>query len=409
MNLECKITGKAKGFVLDNKTDKIIYESDWTKNLITNDGLNMMAQWDSLSLKKGFVFWPFENVNNDNGNHLHYGTGSTPNSFSSTICSTPVSAEQIDNVINLSSPFGYALSGTVLKYEDGTSTFITSANSTSLISKKLLNKSLQHFEIYNTNIKSLYEFVEKSNTDYSNSELGLFGDQMGYYTDLGYATATLVKQFSDNTGPNTINVWEVGCAASYYDSNILASRLVFNTPIPIEPNQKLILKYDFKVEVPLLSANQKMNYNITGWPTASGDVGFFNGIGDNTNSIFGSKSLVGYTLSYPDYIGVFEDNRNFSANNTPPLTGQIYSYNNLNDTLLPYEENSFKHTIKYEFNPLSPSSDFNSSNIGSIVFNNTNNNTNNVTSFRMNFDQKQTKLSNQKLIIYLTKSVSRDV
>jgi hypothetical protein len=397
-NIDMSLRGRIKPEVYDPETG-ITIEYPWQDNLILNGALNVLAD-DYTSTN--FFIPSYASLLNG----FKCGAGDTPNSFASTLCGTPVSASQTGNIVSLTNTFGYIATGDVLKYDSGTSVFLTSSNAANQYTcdKSLIITPAEEFTIWKTSRTALDNYLTRADRDF-NTDINTGSN---YYNNAaGILSATRTMGFPASTSNMTIK--EVGLRTAWDTSSIdnngnVDTRVVLDTPINIPANQVFKLTYEMYLSIPLLSATYAgyqnisgVNMNITGWTSAIGQFGLV-----KTNNVSYNKWQSTYfehggpTINY---IAYYTDDRNLTFNQQPsgsPIGSRLM-------TSYTYVNNTFKRiaTVK------SLASDFNSSNINTILFYDVNASTNGCLAIK--FDTPQTKDAAHDLTIYLTKTISRDL
>ncbi|MGV0949194.1 MAG: hypothetical protein ACOYB3_00885 [Azonexus sp.] len=236
--------GMYKVLVVDADTEAVVYESDWSKNLILNQGMDQVASKTWVELFEYGVC----------------GTGTSPNSIDSstdTISQSGTTITAVGGTIDFTTD---AVAGDMIKWDSGEEARITSVTS-ALIVEATPSQSVgsDQFTIWKTARVGLQTETKRSNT---------------YLTGAGNCETTQSgttlqhrRTYDFSTEVGSITYTEVGVAWASTLATTVFSRILLNTPVPLISGQKLRLVYQLNITFSP-SVIVTKNLPVGGWPVA---------------------------------------------------------------------------------------------------------------------------------------------
>ena len=249
---DCKQAGisqKAQGFyrvlVVDDKTGKIVSETEWLPNLILNQGMESVAArvWANC-----FTY-------------AICGTGTRANTVGS---STDTAAQSGTTVTKTGAVLDFtdtdADIGDMIKWASGEEariTSITGANACEVTPSQSVSDGA--FTIYHTAQVGL-----QTETKRSNSYLAGTGN---CETTLSGATIQMRRTMDFTTEVGLVTYTEIGVGWSSSLSTTVFSRILLGSPVAVDVGQKLRVVYQLNVTIGPSVALYK-NLPVGGWPVA---------------------------------------------------------------------------------------------------------------------------------------------
>lgn len=237
--------GKYKVLVIDTKTDKAVYESDWQSNLILNQGMEELVNrtWTAC---------------------FTYGIAGTGTRANSVDSSTDTAAQSGTTVTKTGAILDFtgtdADVGDMIKWDSGQEariTSITGINSCEVTPSQTVPDG--PFTIYHTAQVGLQIETKRSNTYLAgsgNCESSLSGNTL---------ISRRTYDFSIESGP--VSYTEVGVGWSSSGSTTVFSRILLGSPVALDNLQKLRLVYQLEITVNPATPVYK-TLPVGGWPVA---------------------------------------------------------------------------------------------------------------------------------------------
>ena len=289
------LEGAFKVAVIDAKTNDIIWEQpEFQKNLILNTGMNQVA----YTAYAGLI------------THGIAGTGSRANKVSGG----SATVSQNGTTLTLSpdpsflgftgSLYGYPSSlesGDVIVFDVGSGGVNNIMVSSSIVGnscntyKSAVIPSTT-FTIWKTSQRNLHSEYKRAGSNIPNSQVVTGAD----YCNSIYIpqSASMVMQKTWDFAPESslITYNEVGAGWSYTSlSNTIFSRLLLESPLIVDINQKIRLTYQIKVSVGPTTASARPDAYVAGWtvnsPSGSTTMGSESIQGVDTYGLYGGVGL----------------------------------------------------------------------------------------------------------------------
>lgn len=295
--------GRVRWAVVDGATGQVVREaSDWNRNLILNQGMDLVASRTWVN----------------NMQYCVVGTGVTPTSDQSGITTVAQSGTALTltgGSFTLSSPTDV---GKVIKWATGETAQISAVTSgTTAVATNSASVADAQFTLYRTNQVGLATEVRRT---------------ANYLTSAGACGTTLVdptlrhrRTFDFPLEVGTVNYTEVGFSYTNTPGNNLFSRILFDSPVQVNAGQQLRIVYELHVTCGPTSAVSKTAI-ISGWPVAPalGTTGqeILQNIAMSSVNSSGNESSSGVTgginepsvgNGYPFYAWLSSDARALSA------------------------------------------------------------------------------------------------
>ena len=241
-----RASGEYKVMVVDEATDKVVYESDWQKNLILNQGMNAVAArtWADC------YAWAI------------CGTGTTSNSIDSSTDTADQVGTTVTNtgaVINFSTA---VVAGDMIKWDTGEEAMVTSITSASIVEvTPTQSVSGGAYTIWKTARVGLETEVKRTSTKLGGA--GNCGATRSGATIRGFRT------FDFTTESGSVTYTEVGVGWASSAASTVFSRVVLSSPVSLVIGQKLRLVYALNL-VLSPSTNVSKTLGVTGWTSDTG-------------------------------------------------------------------------------------------------------------------------------------------
>jgi hypothetical protein len=248
-NISQACQGRMRWMVVDSKTQEVVRESGWIKNLILNLGMNRVAV----------------NYYADCFTYCVAGTGVTPTNQASGA----TTAVQSGSSVTLSGgTFTFTDTATdagkIIKWDSSgeEATIVTVISPTSVTVSNSASVGSNTFVVYLTQQTGLTTEVKRTNT---------------YLTGLGNCGTTYVgatgqhrRTFDFSAEVGTVVYTEVGFSWAASPGNNLFSRLLLPAPVTVNASQQLRIVYELWVTLVPSSPASKTAI-ITGWSSTTGN------------------------------------------------------------------------------------------------------------------------------------------
>ena len=238
--------GLYKVMVVESATDKVVYESEWQKNLILNQGMDEVAArlWCAL-----FTYGIC-------------GTGTQPNSITSggdTAAQVGTTVTRTGSTIDFNTD---ATVGDMIKWstnEEARITSITSAGIVEVTPSQAVTDTT--FTIWKTARVGLQVEVKRSNTYLAGAG--------NCETLLSVATLQNRRTYDFSVESGDATYTEVGVGWASSAASTVFSRILLNTPVSLVSGQRLRLVYQLNVTLSP-SASTSKTLSVSGWTGNTG-------------------------------------------------------------------------------------------------------------------------------------------
>lgn len=268
-NIGQSLAGKYKLAVVD-KQENVVWEGDWQKNLILNQGMDAVAAHlyaDLLLFAAAGVGTRVSNVYTGNSSGSVSTTTLTLVTGSTGISSLTASVGGYTSVVQ---------AGDVLQFDDSSQVTVVAVSNLTASITPSSTIVLQPFTIWKTSQVGLQNEVHRVGSS-------------NYFTGIGYCQTTTVgnvvgnrRSWDFNFETSSVSYTEVGVSWASTGSNTIFSRVLLPAPIPIGIAQKLRLIYELDTVVlpNATTGGLPFTASISGWPVSpSTDTGGFYNIG----------------------------------------------------------------------------------------------------------------------------------
>jgi len=253
------LEGFYKVAVVDAQGEEVWRQPEWNKNLILNQGMDMMPSYYLAEVMRYAVA----------------GTGSRVNSITSSASQASVIEgglaldPQPGGIQNFDTEIwggwsGSLASGDMIKFADGTEVRVGTVGATSCAVTPTSTVSTQSFTIWKTSQTSMHHESKRGGSGIAGSAYLTGVGNCGSSIAANVVTYLRTYDFAVETVQTTYR--EVGVARATSGASTIFSRIMLPTTVSIDVGQRLRLVYQLQATFLPTSSQYVTNATVNGWP-----------------------------------------------------------------------------------------------------------------------------------------------